>query len=155
MADHLSVPGALTLEESTPEAAADGGVLPEISMNDPAYREALKQKASLPGASKQGLVQFFYRDEQGGLDYWGVLNVQFGEYEGQWVGVCQELGTAMQADTPEEVEVALLEGIELQLNGTAELCDIFEYLADFGVSITPVSIPQETGFAVSGSVQTA
>ena len=149
------MPGALTLEESTPEASTDGGVLPEISMNDPAYREALKQKSSLPGASKQGLVQFFYRDEQGGLDYWGVLNVQFGEYEGQWVGLCQELGTSTHADTLAQVEFELLEGIELQLNGTAELCDIFEYLADFHVSITPVSIPQETGFAVSGSVQTA
>ena len=92
---------------------------------------------------------------RGGVDYWGVLNVQFGEEDGQWVGMCQELGTAMQADTLAEVEVALLEGIELQLNGTAELCDIFEYLADFQVSITPVSIPQETGFVVSGSVQTA
>lgn len=147
MADHLSVPGALTLEESTPEAAAEDIWLPEAIEPD-----ELTGKLWLPGASKQGLVQFFYRDERGGLDYWGVLNVQFGEEDGQWVGMCQELGTAMQADTLDEVEVALLEGIELQLNGTAELRDIFEYLADFGVSITPVSIPRETGFAVSGSV---
>ena len=150
MADHLPMPGALTLEESTPEAAAEEIWLPEAIEPD-----ELTGKLWLPGASKQGLVQFFYRDEQGGLDYWGVLNVQFGEEDGQWVGMCQELGTAMQADTPEEVEVALLEGIELQLNGTAELCDIFEYLADFQVSITPVSIAQETGFTVSGSVLAA
>ena len=149
MADQLPVTGALTLEESTPEGVAEEIWLPEAIEPD-----ELTGKLWLPGASKQGLVQFFYRDEQGG-DYWGVLNVQFGYEEGQWVGMCQELGTAMQADTPEEVEVALLEGIELQLNGTAELCDIFEYLADFQVSITPVSIPQETGFVVSGSVQAA
>ena len=144
------MPGALTLEESTPEAAEEEIWLPEAIEPD-----ELTGKLWLPGASKQGLVQFFYRDEERGLDYWGVLNVQFGEEDGQWVGICQELGTAMQADTLDEVKVALLEGIELQLNGTAELCDIFEYLADFGVSITPVSIPQETGFVVSGSVQTA
>ena len=155
MADQFRVPGALTLGESTPEAAADGGVLPEISMNDPAYLEALNQKEPLPGASKHGLVQFFYRDEERGLDYWGVLNVQFGEDEGQWVGVCLELSTSTHADALAQVEFELLEGIELQLNGTAELCDIFEYLADFQVSITPVSIPQKTGFVVSGSVQAA
>ena len=150
MADHLPMPGAPTLEESTPEAVAEDIWLPEAIEPD-----ELTGKLWLPGASKQGLVQFFYRDEPGGLDYWGVLNVQFGEYEGQWVGLCQELGTSTHADTLAQVEFELLEGIELQLNGTAELCDIFEYLADFHVSITPVSIPQETGFAVSGSVQTA
>ena len=147
MADHLPMPGALTLEESTPDGLAEELWLPEAIEPD-----ELTGKMWLPGASKQGLVQFFYRDEQGGVDYWGVLNVQFGEEEGQWVGMCQELGTATHADTLAQVELELLEGIELQLNGTAELRDIFEYLADFQVSMTPVSIPQETGFVVSGSV---
>ena len=89
------------------------------------------------------------------MDYWGVLTVEFGEEEGQWVGICRELGTAMQADTLYEVEFALREAIDLQLNETAKITDVFEYLADNQVSFAPISTPQESGFAVAGSVLAA
>ena len=103
-------------------------------------------------ASKLGLVQFTYRDTRGSTDYWGVLTVEFGEEEGQWVGLCKELGTATHADTLAEVEVDMCEAIDLQLNEMALITDVREYLDDSGVSIYPISVPQETGFAVASSV---
>ena len=102
--------------------------------------------------SKRGLVPFIYRDERDGQDYGGVLTVEFGLDEDQWVGLCHELGTAAQADTLEEVETDLLEFIDLQLNEMARLCDVREYLADNEVKLAPVSMPQEMSFAVAGSV---
>ena len=105
--------------------------------------------------SKLGLVQFTHRDAQGSIDYWGVLTVELGQEGGQWVGVCRELGTATQADTLAEVEADLREAIDLQLNEMARLTDVLEYLADNQVRFAPISMPQETGFAVVGSVLTA
>ena len=105
--------------------------------------------------SKRGLVQFIYRDQQDGKDYGGVLTVEFGQEEGQWVGQCLELGTATHADTLAEVEADMLEFIDLQLNEMARLCDVREYLADNEVKLAPVSMPQEMSFAVAGSVLAA
>ena len=105
--------------------------------------------------SKVGFVQFTHRDEQGSVDYWGVLTVEFGEEGGQWVGICRELGTAMQADTLDEVEFALRETIDLQMNEMAQLTDIREYLTENQVNFGPISMTQDTGFAVADSVLTA
>ena len=70
------------------------------------------------------------------------------------MGICRELGTAMQADTLDEVEFALREAIDLQLNEMAKITDGVEYLADNQVSLAPISTPLESGFAVAGSVLT-
>ena len=105
--------------------------------------------------SKVGFVQFTHRDEQGFVDYWGVLTVEFREEGGQWVGICRELGTAMQADTLDEIEFALREAIDLQLNEMARLTDIREYLIENQVNFGPISMTQDTGFAVADSVLTA
>ena len=102
--------------------------------------------------SKRGLVQFIYRDTRDGRDYAGVLTVEFGQDEDQWVGLCHELGTASQADSLAEVKSDLLEFIDLQLNETAQICDVREYLADNEVKLAPVSMPREMSFAVAGSV---
>ena len=102
--------------------------------------------------SKVGFVQFTHRDERGSVDYWGVLTVEFGEEGGQWVGICRELGTAMQTDTLDEVEFALREAIDLQLNEMARLTDIREYLIENQVNFGPISMTQDTGFAVADSV---
>lgn len=104
--------------------------------------------------SKKGLVPFIYRDDRDGLEYGGVLTVEFGQEEDQWVGLCHELGTATHADTLAQVEVELLEAIDLQLNETARICDVREYLADNEVGLVPVSMSREACFAVSGSVLT-
>ena len=105
--------------------------------------------------SKLGLVQFTYRDAQGAVDYLGVLTVEFGEEGGQWVGICRELGTATQADSLAEVEVDLREAIDLQLNEMARIADVREYLIENQVNFAPVSMPDDTGFAVAGNVFTA
>ena len=105
--------------------------------------------------SKVGFVQFTHRDERGSVDYWGVLTVEFGEEGGQWVGICRELGTAMQADTLDEVEFALREAIDLQLNEMAKITDVREYLIENQVNFGPISMPQDVGFAVADSVLTA
>ena len=102
--------------------------------------------------SKLGLVPFTYRDAQGSVDYWGVLTVEFGQEEQQWVGLCKELGTATHADTLAQVEMDLREAIDLQLNELAQIPNVREYLIDNGVNISPISVPQETGFAVASSV---
>ncbi len=104
--------------------------------------------------SKLGLVQFTYRDAQGFVDYWGVLSVEFGQDEGQWVGFCKELGTATHADTLAEVKAELREAIDLQLNEMAQIADVREYLIENQVNIAPISMPQEPGFAVASSVLT-
>ena len=105
--------------------------------------------------SKVGFVQFTYRDAQESVDYWGVLTVEFGEEEGQWVGICRELGTATQADTLDEAKEFLREAIDLQLNGMARLCDVREYLVENQVNFAPISMPLDTGFAVAENVLTA
>ena len=104
--------------------------------------------------SKKGLVQFIYRDDRDGLEYGGVLTVEFGQEEDQWVGLCHELGNAAQADTLAQVEIELLEAIDLQLNETARLCDVREYLADNEVELAPISMPREMSFSVAGRVLT-
>ena len=104
--------------------------------------------------SKLGFVQFTHRDSQGAIDYLGILTVEFGEEGGQWVGICRELGTATQADTLAEVEEYLWEAIDLQLNEMAKITDVKGYLIDNGVSISPISSTQETGFALTSSVFT-
>ena len=91
--------------------------------------------------SKQGFVQFTYRDAQGAVDYVGVFTVEFGEEGGQWVGVCRELGTATQADTLAEVEAVLREAIDLQLNEMARIADVREYLIENQVNFAPISMP--------------
>ena len=85
----------------------------------------------------------------------GGINVEFGEEAGQWVGLCRELGTATHADTPAQVEEELREAIDLQLNEMAAITDVRKYLTDNGVSISPISISQENGFAVASSVFTS
>ena len=105
--------------------------------------------------SKLGFMQFTYRDAQEAVDYLGILTVGFGEEEGQWVGICRELGTATQADTLAETEANLREAIDLQLNEMARIADVREYLIENEVNFAPVSMPQDTGSAVAGNVLTA
>ena len=100
--------------------------------------------------SKLGFVQFTYRDARASVDYLGILTVEYGEEGGQWVGICRELGTATQADTLAEAEAFLRDAIDLQLNGMAELTDVREYLIENEVNFAPVSMPQNSGFALAG-----
>ena len=105
--------------------------------------------------TKVSFVQFTYRDAQEAVDYLGMLTVEYGEEGGQWVGICRELGTATQGDTLAEAEADLRDAIDLQLNGMAEIADVREYLIENEVNFAPVSMPQDTGFALAGNVEGA
>ncbi len=104
--------------------------------------------------AKLGLVQFIHRDDEGDIDYCGVLTVEFGQEEGQWVGLCQELGSAAHTDTLAQVEAELSEAINLQLNEMERLTDIREYLAENQVNVQPIAMAQRPGFALAGNLLT-
>ncbi len=99
--------------------------------------------------------QVIHRDESGAPDYTINLTLYYCQESGQWVGVCEELGTSAYADTFGQMKIELREAVELQLNGMERLSDIREYLALYHVTITPVVLPRQSGFAVVGTFQGA
>lgn len=97
-------------------------------------------------------VTVIHRAAQGSADYVFHLTFEFQQEEGQWVGVCLELGTPAQSDTLEQVGVELREAVELQLNEVDRLCDIHDYLKDYGVRIVPIEVAtsaEQCGFVVA------
>ena len=99
------------------------------------------------------VFQFVHANTEGSPDYWGMLHAEFTEDDGQWAGVCDELGTAACADTFLEAESALQEAVDLQLNGMERIADVQEYLAERHVALIDfqrASQPQRgLGFAVT------
>ena len=93
-------------------------------------------------------VQVVHSDESGASDYIITLTLNYYQDYGQWVGVCDELGTSAFADTWEQMKIELRDAVELQLNGAERLSDIREYLAYNQVVITPIELPRQSGFAV-------
>ncbi len=93
-------------------------------------------------------VQVIHRDKSGAPDYIINLTLNYCQDSGQWVGVCDELGTAAFADDLEQTRIELREALELQLNGVESLADVREYLDDNQVVIQPVKLSQQAGFAV-------
>ena len=93
-------------------------------------------------------VQVIHRDTSGAPDYIINLTLNYCQDSGQWVGVCDELGTSAFADDLEQTQVELREAVELQLNGVERLADVRDYLADNQVVIQPVKLSQQAGFAV-------
>ena len=69
-----------------------------------------------------------------------VLTLKFHRENTAWLGQCIELGTAMFADTLEDVRRELHEAVVLQVNEMARLSDAKAYLADHGV--LPLCLPQ-------------
>ena len=102
-------------------------------------------------APRKEVIQIIHLDSQGSPDYWAELTVKYDHEEGQWAGICEELGTATHADTLEQVEAELREAVELQLIEMENLTDIQGYLAENRVRVTPIQIQQQAGFAVAGS----
>ena len=101
-------------------------------------------------------VTVIHRDSQGLPDYVIVLTFEFCEEEGQWVGVCLELGTSAFADVLERARRELQEAVELQLNEMERLCDIRDYLAENHVNIVPLDLDTAAapiGFAVAGDTR--
>ena len=93
-------------------------------------------------------VQVIHRDKSGAPDYIINLTLNYCQDTGQWVGVCEELGTSTHDDSFEQMKIELREAVELQLNGVERLADVRDYLADNQVVIQPVKLSQQAGFAV-------
>ena len=89
-----------------------------------------------------------HADNSGITDYTIKLTFAYHEEEGQWVGVCDELGTSAFADTMEQMKTELRDAVELQLNEMERIADIHDYLAHNQVAIQPVNLPEHAGFSV-------
>lgn len=101
-------------------------------------------------------VAVIHRDTQGSPDYIIVLTFEFSQEEGEWVGLCLELGTSAFADSLEQTRLELQEAVELQLNEMERLTDISGYLLENHVRIVPIEASDSStpvGFAFSGDRQ--
>ena len=102
----------------------------------------------LDTASSKETVKVAHRDNLGEYDYAIELTLLYYFESGQWVGVCDELGTSAFADTFEQMKTELREAVELQLNGVERITDVRGYLADHQVVIQPVKSSRQAGFAI-------
>lgn len=68
-------------------------------------------------------------------DFTIELVLDYGREEGEWVGVCEQLGIAGNADTLGEAKEILKDLVLLQLNGVESIGNIVSYLTDNGISI--------------------
>lgn len=80
-----------------------------------------------------------HQDAQGNPDFVLGLTLDYQQEEGQWVGVCLELGTSAFADTLEQADLELREAVELQVNGMEQLGYLHEYLEAREVQIIPIN----------------
>ena len=76
-------------------------------------------------------------------DFTVELFLAYGMEDGEWVGVCEQLGIAANADTLEETKEILKDLIMLQLNGVEGLTSISGYLAENGVETMEPDYSQE------------
>ena len=76
-------------------------------------------------------------------DFTVELFLAYGMEDGEWVGVCEQLGIAANADTLEETKEILKDLIMLQLNGVENLTSISAYLAEYGVAIMEPEKPRD------------
>jgi len=100
-------------------------------------------------AATRETIVVTHTDDLGIPDYTFNLTFAYLQKEGQWVGVCAELGTSTLADTLEQMQIELKEAVELQLNGIARITDVKDYLTDNDVEIVPSKLPKQAGFAIS------
>ena len=84
-------------------------------------------------------------------DFTVELFLDYGTEEGEWVGVCEQLGIAANADTLDETKEILKDLILLQLNGIEGLTSIYAYLSEHGVTILEPENPgdDESGFILT------
>ena len=68
-------------------------------------------------------------------DFTIELFLDYGKEEGDWVGVCEQLGIAANADTLDEAKEILKDLVLLQLKGVEEISDINSFLTENGIAI--------------------
>lgn len=86
-------------------------------------------------------VQVIHRDKSGAPDYIINLTLNYCQESGQWVGVCEELGTSTYDASFEQMKIELREAVELQLNEMERLADVRDYLAHNDVEIILTKLP--------------
>ncbi len=84
------------------------------------------------GTSMQETITVIHADGRGFSDYAVILTCAYTQEAGQWIGVCEELGTSAFSDTLAQTQVELREALELQLNEVERLGDVREYLSSGG-----------------------
>lgn len=102
----------------------------------------------LDTASSKETVKVAHRDRIGEYDYTIELTLLYYFESGQWIGVCDELGTSAFADSLEQMKTELRDAVALQLNEMERIADIKDYLVDNQVAIQPVNLAEYAGFAV-------
>ena len=87
----------------------------------------------------------------GALDFTIELVLDYGREDAEWVGICEQLGIAANADTSGEVKEILKDLVLLQLNGVENLGSIVGYLTDNGIAIMEPEGPKddESGFTLT------
>jgi len=59
------------------------------------------------------------------------LTMRFWQEENQWVGKCEELGTAVCGDSMEEAQEALDEAVAMNLEGLAESGELCRFIEEY------------------------
>lgn len=91
----------------------------------------------MPDAARES-IHVFHRDARGVPDYSVALTCTYTLEAGQWVGVCEQLGTPAFAETLEQVRLELQDAVQLQLNEVERLADVREYLEESEVPSSPL-----------------
>ena len=105
----------------------------------------------LAGTSMQESVTVIHTDEHGFSDYAVTLTCTYVQESGQWVGVCEELGTSTFSDKLEDTQAELREALELQLNEVEGLGYVREYLDQNRVTVVPIPVSRQTGFTFAAA----
>lgn len=96
-------------------------------------------------------IAAIHRDGQGNPDFAVGLTLDYQQEEdGQWAGVCLELGTPACADTLEQTKRELRGAVELQLNGMEDLGYLQEYLEARQAPILPLGPGEKEKTAAPG-----
>ena len=107
----------------------------------------------MAGASMRESVTVIHTDDKGSSDYAITLTCTYSQESGQWVGVCEELGTSTFSGSLEDTQVELREALELQLNEVERLGYEREYLDRNEVTVVPISVERQTGFTFATAGQ--
>ena len=103
----------------------------------------------LDTAATRETIVVTHTDDLGIPDYTFNLTFAYLQEEGQWVGICDELGTATCSETLEQTKADLKDAVELQLNEVDRLSDVKGYLTDNNVETVPAKLPAQAGFVIS------
>ncbi len=77
-----------------------------------------------------------------------ILTMIFRQEEDMWTGVCEELGTAADGDTFDEVSEALKEMVTIHLNTLEDVGECKRFLKDHNVKIRHTPPKESTKYPI-------